>query len=141
MLRGEFTRPFLTTLLRNYSLGYSPRVFLVDRWQGDMPDDAEDCRVRHAASYCIRNDEARFNLKTAADNVARFFSQVSFLHLATTEAAPFFKDSSLGFVYVDARHDYCSVEEELRLYYPKLRPGLRPWVPQIYTISHTAIVF
>jgi predicted O-methyltransferase YrrM len=26
-------------------------------------------------------------------------------------------------VYIDARHDYCSVTEDLELYWPKLRPG------------------
>ena len=33
------------------------------------------------------------------------------------------EDESLDFVYIDARHDYCSVAEDMALYWPKLRQG------------------
>jgi len=41
----------------------------------------------------------------------------------TSEAAPKFANASLDFIYVDARHDYCGVMEDMTLYWPKLRPG------------------
>eukprot|EP00906_Rhabdomonas_costata_P024264 RCo034906 len=34
-----------------------------------------------------------------------------------------FPDESLDWIYVDARHDYAGVSEDLRLYWPKLRKG------------------
>lgn len=33
------------------------------------------------------------------------------------------RPKSLDFVYVDARHDYCAVKEDILLYWPKVRPG------------------
>jgi hypothetical protein len=32
-----------------------------------------------------------------------------------------FQDNTIDFVYVDARHDFCGVYEDLSLYYPKLK--------------------
>jgi hypothetical protein len=32
-------------------------------------------------------------------------------------------DASLDYVYVDARHDYCGVKEDLEAWWPKLRRG------------------
>jgi len=32
-----------------------------------------------------------------------------------------FQDKSIDFIYVDARHDFCGVYEDLSLYFPKLK--------------------
>jgi hypothetical protein len=48
---------------------------------------------------------------------------VTFHRMLSTQAAQQIPDQSLDFVYVDARHDYCGVTEDIRAYYPKLRPG------------------
>jgi|UniRef100_A0A8J9SJD4 hypothetical protein len=47
----------------------------------------------------------------------------TFHRMLSTQAAQRIPDQSLDFVYIDARHDYCGVTEDLRAYYPKLRPG------------------
>merc|ERR1712032_202562 len=52
-----------------------------------------------------------------------FWRQVSLLQISTVAAVRLFDDSSLGFVYLDARHDYCAVSQELVSYWPKLIPG------------------
>eukprot|EP01031_Cornospumella_fuschlensis_P025083 gene25083-30297_t len=41
----------------------------------------------------------------------------------STDAAKEVPDNSLDFVYVDARHDYAGVKEDLEAWWPKLRPG------------------
>lgn len=41
----------------------------------------------------------------------------------SSEAAPTFADGSLDWVYVDGNHSYEFVIEDLRLWFPKLRPG------------------
>jgi predicted O-methyltransferase YrrM len=46
-----------------------------------------------------------------------------FMRMYTTEAAKLVPDDSLDFIYVDARHDYCGVREDLREWWPKLRMG------------------
>ena len=50
-------------------------------------------------------------------------NNVHFYIMRSTDAAPKFKDGVYDYIYLDARHDYCAVKEELGLYYPKLRPG------------------
>jgi len=39
----------------------------------------------------------------------------------STNAVVLFHDESIDFIYVDARHDYCGVYEDLNNYYPKLK--------------------
>jgi len=46
-----------------------------------------------------------------------------FHRMLSTEAAPKLTAYSLDFVYIDARHDYCGVMEDMQAYWPKLRPG------------------
>lgn len=48
---------------------------------------------------------------------------IQYFRMYSTEAAKKIPDLSLDYVYVDARHDYCGVFEDLLAYYPKLRPG------------------
>ena len=46
-----------------------------------------------------------------------------YLRNFTSVAVDHIEDESLDFVYIDARHDYCSVAEDMALYWPKLRQG------------------
>ena len=46
-----------------------------------------------------------------------------YLPLFAFRAVTRFEDNSIDFVYVDARHDYKGVLEDLRLYWPKVRQG------------------
>lgn len=52
-----------------------------------------------------------------------FKDKTEFLRMLSVEAAQKIPDRSLDFVYIDARHDYCGVREDIQAYYPKLRPG------------------
>lgn len=52
-----------------------------------------------------------------------FKSKLVYLRDFTSSAVHSIPDSSLDFVYVDARHDYCGTSEDIELYWPKLRPG------------------
>merc|ERR1712084_130496 len=40
-----------------------------------------------------------------------------------TDAAKQLKNDYFDFIYLDARHDYCAVKDDIEHYYPKLRPG------------------
>jgi len=51
------------------------------------------------------------------DTVPEFFI------MRSTEAAKQLKDDYFDYVYLDARHDYCAVMEDIEHYYPKLRAG------------------
>ena len=53
----------------------------------------------------------------------RFGERSSVWRLTSAEAAERIPRATLDFVYIDARHDYESVREDLGLWYPRLRPG------------------
>ena len=45
------------------------------------------------------------------------------MRMFTTDAALKVPDNSLDFIYVDARHDYCGVIEDIEAWWPKLKTG------------------
>ncbi len=46
-----------------------------------------------------------------------------FFIMRSTDAAKKMKDGYFDYIYLDARHDFCAVKEDIEHYYPKLRPG------------------
>jgi Methyltransferase domain len=58
----------------------------------------------------------------ARANLAPFGSRSSMWRMTSIEAAPAVQDESLDFVYLDARHDYDSVREDLEAWWRKVRP-------------------
>ena len=57
------------------------------------------------------------------DKIRPFFALTDILKLRSRDAVAVFPDGELDFAYIDAAHDYCSVREELGLYWPKVRSG------------------
>ena len=51
----------------------------------------------------------------------KYGDRIELIKSFSTQAVTKFKDYSIDFIYIDARHDYCSVLEELNNYYPKLK--------------------
>ncbi len=49
--------------------------------------------------------------------------KVEFFEMRSTDAAKRIQDNHFDFVYLDARHDYCAVAEDIESYWPKVRPG------------------
>ena len=49
--------------------------------------------------------------------------KVEFFIMRSTDAAKLIEDNHFDFVYLDARHDYCAVAEDIKHYWPKVRPG------------------
>ena len=72
------------------------------------------------------NEEQEAILSEAHGRLDKFKergTEVEFMRMLTSEAAAQIPDNSLDFVYVDARHDYCGVKEDMELYWPKLKEG------------------
>eukprot|EP00668_Euglena_longa_P029150 GGOE01036494.1.p1 GENE.GGOE01036494.1~~GGOE01036494.1.p1 ORF type:complete len:297 (+),score=68.30 GGOE01036494.1:94-891(+) len=55
--------------------------------------------------------------------LAKWEGKVRYVRAFSNEAVSRFPDESIDFIYVDARHDYKGVAEDVRLYWPKLRRG------------------
>ena len=59
----------------------------------------------------------------ALHRLNRFHERSSVWRMTGEDAAGRIPHHSLDFVYLDARHDYASVSEDLRTWFPMLRPG------------------
>jgi hypothetical protein len=99
-------------LLENWPL--CTTLYLVDVWkqQKNYFDGAN-----------VPQQEQDRKYQETVFRVLKYKSKVKILRMTTTEASKVIPDNSLDFVYVDARHDYCGVMEDLVNYYPKLRVG------------------
>ena len=70
------------------------------------------------------NDEVQeLIFQEATKNMAFFTNKAIFMRNSSLDAAETVEDESVDFVYLDARHDYCGVTEDLVAWYPKLRKG------------------
>ncbi|KAG2437354.1 hypothetical protein HXX76_006009 [Chlamydomonas incerta] len=87
--------------------------YLVDIWktQENYVDGAN-----------VPQDRQEQFLADAKQRMQPFAAKAVFLRNFTSAAAPLIPDP-VDFVYVDARHDYCGVVEDLTLYWPKVRSG------------------
>ena len=89
---------------------------LVDLWQ-------------HQKNY---NDTANVDNQEQEENMMEtkhrmevygFTKRVKYFQMSSTDAAKLFEDKSVDFVYLDARHDYCGVTQDITSWYPKLKDG------------------
>jgi hypothetical protein len=91
------------------------RLILVDPWR-TTEDGYDDIANVPQSEHDRRLEEAQTRL-------ARFGCRAEFWRTTSVEAAANVPDASLDFVYLDARHDYESVIEDLVAWYPKVKPG------------------
>jgi hypothetical protein len=90
------------------------KFYLIDLWK----------HQENYHDFANADDEAQNQLFEAAQNtLKKFQDKTTFLRMSSVEAAPHVPDQSLDFIYIDARHDYCGVTEDLNAYWPKMRPG------------------
>jgi predicted O-methyltransferase YrrM len=99
-------------LLRNWKP--CTRFYLIDLWAQQQ---------NYAAVANVEDNVQQQYLQAAKTAVAAYQNKTTFLQMTSLEAAGQLPDHSLDFVYIDARHDYCGVKEDLNAYWPKLRPG------------------
>ena len=88
----------------------------IDPWMTDAPDNYVDV----ANVEQPQHDEF---MKETQTRLARFGERSTIWRLTSTDAAPKVPHHSLDFVYIDARHDYASVLEDLDAWYDRVRPG------------------
>jgi predicted O-methyltransferase YrrM len=63
------------------------------------------------------------NEQHARQVLAAFGERSRILAMTSVEAAAQVEDGALDFAYIDARHDYDSVRQDLEAWFPKIRPG------------------
>ena len=91
------------------------KFYLVDFWRS-LTNYKDSANV---------NDQDHMTLMFAARiRMAQFEERTKlyFFPMLTSDAADFIP-SQIDFIYIDARHDYCGASEDIRVWWPKLRPG------------------
>ena len=90
------------------------KYHLVDLWaqQENYKDIANVENATHDKFY-----------EETKEHVKGYEEKTEFHRMLSTEAAKNFDKESIDFIYVDARHDYCGVTEDLEHYWPILKPG------------------
>jgi methyltransferase family protein len=88
----------------------------IDPWLSADPDEYVD-------RSNVSQDEFERYYEEACDRLSRHGSRSSIWRMTSVEAAARAEDHSFDFVYIDARHDYESVKEDLEAWCAKVRPG------------------
>jgi hypothetical protein len=104
---------FTSEILTQWSICSS--YYLVDFWRSlsNYKDLANVNNQQHMElMFAARNNVAKFEART----------KIYFFPMLTSDAAEFIP-SQIDFIYVDARHDYCGVSEDIQVWWPKIRPG------------------
>ncbi|HEX6712899.1 MAG TPA: class I SAM-dependent methyltransferase [Thermoleophilaceae bacterium] len=92
------------------------RLISIDPWLEDAPDAYVD------TANVPQDQHERFYEETKA-RLAPFGKRSEIWRLTSVDAAAQVADGSLDFAYIDARHDYESVLEDLEAWFPKVRAG------------------
>ena len=106
---GEFSATLLT-----YWRGR--HLISIDPWLEDAPDAYVDIANVPQSQHEHFYSSARARLEPFGD-------RSTIWRMTANEAAPRIPCHSLDFVYIDARHDFDSVLEDLDAWYDKVRPG------------------
>jgi hypothetical protein len=88
----------------------------IDPWLSADPEEYVD-------RSNVEQDEFDRYYEQTRERLARFGSRSTIWRTTSVEAAARVPDHSFDFVYIDARHDYESVKEDLEAWCAKVRPG------------------
>ncbi|HOU59762.1 MAG TPA: class I SAM-dependent methyltransferase [Kiritimatiellia bacterium] len=101
--------------------------YILSRWKGRRLYSIDPWREFDTSLYHdednVSQREHEQNYGITSRRLAKFGDRSVLLRLTSDEAAREIPDGSLDFVYLDARHDYASVVEDIGLWYPKVKPG------------------
>jgi hypothetical protein len=92
------------------------KLISIDPWSEAEPDEYVD----HAN---VAQDQHEEFYRRTNELLSKHGNRSEIWRATSVEAAQRIPDRSLDFVYIDARHDYDSVLEDLEAWFPKVRPG------------------
>jgi hypothetical protein len=107
------TGKFSDHLLKNWK---GKQLISIDPWLSDDPDAYVD-------RSNVSQDEFEKYYNETKERLAPYEGRSKIWRLTSVEAAKKVADGSLDFVYIDARHDYESVKEDLKAWFRKVKPG------------------
>jgi hypothetical protein len=69
----------------------------------------------------VDNNEQEKKYQETRNRLNKYGNKIQLIREFSTDASAKFKNNSIDFIYIDARHDYCGVYEDLTSYYSKLK--------------------
>jgi len=100
---------------------------ILDRWRGRVLISVDPWQEFPAEAYAdITNQRQPVQdnvYEVARNRLATFGSRSDIWRTTSLQAAERISPGALDFVYIDARHDYTSVLEDITAWYPKVRRG------------------
>ena len=90
------------------------KLYMVDVWRPLSIDEYDDMsnHQNHIQAY-----------SDAMSEVVGYEDRAFMLRMKGVYAVELFEDNSLDFVYIDANHTYEGVKEDIKYWYPKVKPG------------------
>lgn len=99
---------------------------LLRKWQGERLISIDPWRAvpadGHVEMHVSQEQHERY-YELARERLAQFGDRSQIWRETSVEGAARIEPASLDFVYIDARHNYDSVSEDLEHWYGKVRPG------------------
>lgn len=113
--QGEFAAAFMA--------GWPGRYLGVDPWRvlAEYQDDLN--WAGKTRSDCQSQADRDRDLEITRAAMASFGDRVELMRELSADGALKVADGIADFIYIDARHEYDSIREDLELWWPKLRPG------------------
>ena len=71
----------------------------------------------------VANDVQERFYRQTLKRLQKWQDKIRVFRTYSTKAAAQIPDKSVDYVYLDARHDYCGIKEDLVAFWPKVRPG------------------
>eukprot|EP00271_Cylindrocystis_brebissonii_P015227 TRINITY_DN374_c0_g3_i1.p1 TRINITY_DN374_c0_g3~~TRINITY_DN374_c0_g3_i1.p1 ORF type:complete len:314 (-),score=27.75 TRINITY_DN374_c0_g3_i1:208-1149(-) len=90
------------------------KMYLIDIWR-QLPNYVDKANVDDASQDALYLETQQ--------NLAAWSNITVYLRMFSNDAAKQIPDGELDYCYLDARHDYCSVMEDLVTWYPKVKSG------------------
>jgi hypothetical protein len=100
---------------------------LLEGWKGRLLVSVDPWSEAPSEEYVdkanVSQQQHETFLATTRARLAPFGDRSAIWRMYGDEAAAQIPDRSLDFVYIDARHDYASVLEDIGVWFPKVAPG------------------
>lgn len=102
---------------REFMERFNGSITLVDPWKDLCPEFGTF--FPNDAVYGTRNED----MEHAINVMSKFGDRVKFLQTTSKEANEQFADDSVGMAYIDGLHDADHIQEDIRLWWPKVTRG------------------
>lgn len=105
--------------------GEFARVIL-DKWTSCVSYKLVDLWEKQENYKDIANVESNVHEEYYKETLSRlepYKDKIEIYRMYSTEAAKKIQPNSLDFAYIDARHDYCGAMDDLKAYWPLVKPG------------------